>query len=72
MFTLLLREDRGKANISALAFIYSGHRNSVSVGLARSLSTGILFFYDSPSDSLVQPAVKATDVCKETLDDILQ
>ena len=30
------------------------------------------FFFNSPSDSLVQPAVKATGVCKETLDDILQ
>lgn len=71
MLTLLLIEGRGKTNMSALPFIYSGHRNSVSVGLAWSINTGI-FFFNSPSDSLVQPAVKATGVCKETLDDILQ
>ena len=52
---LLLREDRGKTNISALPFMYSGHRNSVSAGLAWSMNTGFLFFFffNSPSDSPV-------------------
>lgn len=38
---LLLREDRGETNVSALPFMYSGHRNSVSAGLAWSMNTGL-------------------------------
>lgn len=58
-----------KANKSAFAFIYSGHRNLVSVGLA--WGTNIDIFYNFPSDSLVQPETRATGVCKGALDDIL-
>lgn len=34
---------RRKTNKSALEFMYSGHRNSVSVGLAWSTSIGVVF-----------------------------
>lgn len=66
---LPLRWGREKHK-SVLEFIYSGHRNSVSVELA--WAQALVFLNNFPKCFLVQPGTRATAVCKETLDDILQ
>lgn len=63
-----------KTNKLALEFIYLSQKFSFSwTGLEhKHCFLFLVFFCNSPSGSFVQPGVKATGVCKRTLDDILQ